>query len=92
MMNDTQIFERIAGYLSEQFAIPAVRISLETTFVGDLNADSLRLIEMAMHVEESMGVRIDDEDVRSLESVGDVVRYVAARLAAADKGAASAVG
>jgi acyl carrier protein len=89
-MNEAQIFQRIAGYLSEQFAVPVESIALGTTFTGDLNADSLRLIEMAMHIEESLHVRIEDGDVRTLESVGDVVRYVRARLP--DGGAASAVG
>jgi len=39
---------------------------------------------MAMHVEETLGVRVEDADVRTLESVGDVVRYVAVRLAEAE--------
>lgn len=91
-MNDTQILQRIVGYLSEQFAVPAASIAPETTFVGDLNADSLRLIEMAMHIEESLGVRIDDADIRTLESVGDVVRYIAARLPQSSEGVTSAVG
>ena len=84
MMSETEIFQQIVGYLSEQFAVPVESIALETSFVGDLHADSLRLIEMAMHVEETLGVRVEDADVRTLESVGDVVRYVAVRLAEAE--------
>jgi acyl carrier protein len=91
-MNEAQIFQRVVGYLSEQFAIPVESIARETTFMGDLNADSLRLIEMAMHIEESMGVRIEDDDVRNLESVGDVVKYVAVRMGDGAGGEASAAG
>jgi acyl carrier protein len=92
MMNETEIFQQIQSYLSEQCAVPASSIALETSFVGDLKADSLRLIEMAMHVEETLGVRIEDADVRTLETVGDVVRYVAARLPDATEGPARAAG
>ena len=96
MMNETEILQRIVGYLSEQFAVSADSITMETSFIGDLNADSLRLIEMAMHVEETLGVRVQDDDIRTLESVGDVVRYVADRMAEAEaeaeKGSAVAVG
>jgi acyl carrier protein len=92
MMSENEIFQQIASYLGEQFAIPVESIALETSFVGDLKADSLRLIEMAMHVEESLGVRVEDADVRTLESVRDVVRYVADRLAEADGGPARAAG
>lgn len=91
-MSEAQIFQRIVDYLSEQFAVPVESIAPETTFMGDLHADSLRLIEMAMHIEESLGVRIEDEDVRNLESVRDVVRYVSDRLGARAEGEARAAG
>lgn len=71
--------------LAEILEIDETRITLEATFAGDLDADSLALIELVEALEEELGERtvgftIDDEDLVDLKTVRDAVDYVVARL------------
>ncbi|MGD8240612.1 MAG: acyl carrier protein, partial [Armatimonadota bacterium] len=50
------------------------------TFEGDLNADSLDVVEIQMALEEEFGVEIPEEDFEKIQTVGDVVRYIGEKL------------
>jgi len=52
---------------------------LETSFIDDLGADSLDSIELAMALEDKFNLEIPDEDVEKMNTVGDVVKYIAAK-------------
>lgn len=71
------IFEKIKSILSEQFDIEEEKISYDTDFVEDLNADSLDIIDFFSTVSEEFGLDAGDIDlVNNFKNVGDVVKYI----------------
>ena len=71
------IFERLRALIAEQFAINENSISLETSFVGDLGADSLDVVELTMAIEEEFNIpEVEEDTVNALVTVGDVVRFL----------------
>ena len=81
------VFELIRDQLADILEIEPAGISETSSFVEDLDADSLALIELVEALEEelgerSVGFRIDDEDLEDLRTVRDAVDYVVAKLGA----------
>lgn len=71
------IFEKLQKMLAEQFVVDEDSITMDTSFVDDLNADSLDLVELSMAVEEEFGLpEIGEEEIVNLVTVGDVVKYI----------------
>ncbi len=70
------VFEKIKSALSEQLGIDESAITLESTFVEDLNIDSLDLVELILALEEEYQIIIPEEEAENLTTVGDVVNYV----------------
>ena len=70
------MLEKIIEVAAEELGVEADKITEETSFKEDLAADSLDLFQMVMSLEEEFGVEIPTEDLDSLETVGDVVRYI----------------
>ncbi len=84
-MQRSEIFELIKGRLADILEIDPGDISEGDSFLDDLDADSLALIELVEALEEefgerTVGFRIDDEDLQDLRTVRDAVDYVEARL------------
>ncbi|MFR1973656.1 MAG: acyl carrier protein [Oscillospiraceae bacterium] len=76
-----EIFKTMQDLIAEQFAIDADEISMESSFVDDLGADSVDLVELVMAMEEEFDIgEIDEEDLTSLKTVGDCVRYINGKL------------
>ena len=76
-MTMEEIFKTMQDLIAEQFAIDADEISMESSFVDDLGADSVDLVELVMAMEEEFDIgEIDEEDLTSLKTVGDCVRYI----------------
>ena len=70
------IFEKIKSILSEQFDIEEEKISYETDFVEDLNADSLDIIDFFSTVAEEFGLDSNIDLANNFKTVGDVVKYI----------------
>ena len=70
------VFEKIKSALSEQLGIDESTITLESTFVEDLNIDSLDLVELILALVEEYQIVIPEEEAENLTTVGDVVNYV----------------
>ena len=70
------IESRVIEIVSEQMGVDKAEITRETTFVNDLNADSLDTVELVMAFEEEFGAEIPDEDAEKLTSVGAVIDYL----------------
>jgi len=68
--------DQIVSIVSEQLSISKDEITLESSFIDDLQADSLDLVELGMKFEEEFGVSIPDEDYETLRTVGDAVEYI----------------
>ena len=80
-MTMEEIFKTMQDLSAEQFAIDADEISMESSFVDDLGADSVDLVELVMAMEEEFDIgEIDEEDLTSLKTVGDCVRYLNGKL------------
>ncbi len=76
-MTMEDIFKTMQDLIAEQFAIDADEISMDSSFVDDLGADSLDLVELVMAMEEEFNVgEIDEDDLTGLKTVGDCVRYL----------------
>ncbi len=68
--------KEVIDIVIEQLGIDAADVSLEKSFVEDLNADSLDLTELIMTFEERFGFEISEEDAEKLKTVGNVVEYI----------------
>jgi len=72
------IFERLRAIISEQFSVSEGSITMDTSFIDDLGADSLDIVELTMAIEAAFDVPEVDEDVYSgLVTVGDVYKFIA---------------
>ncbi|MEU7140263.1 meromycolate extension acyl carrier protein AcpM [Nocardia sp. NPDC046473] len=71
-----EIVAGIAEIVEEVTGIEAAEVMLEKSFVEDLDIDSLSLVEIAVQLEDKYEVKIPDEDMASLRTVGDAVAYV----------------
>ena len=71
------IFERLRTLIAEQFSVNENSITMETSFVDDLGADSLDVVELTMAIEEEFYIpEVDEDTVNRLITVGDVVRFL----------------
>ncbi|BBY63442.1 meromycolate extension acyl carrier protein AcpM [Mycolicibacterium helvum] len=80
----------IAEIIEEVTGIEPAEVTIERSFVDDLDIDSLSMVEIAVQTEDKYGVKIPDEDLASLRTVGDVVAYLQ-QLAADNPEAAEAI-
>ena len=71
--------QEVIDIIIEQLGVDAADVSLEKSFVEDLNADSLDLTELIMTFEERFGFEISEEDAEKLKTVADVVDYIEKR-------------
>ena len=75
------IFEKLKEIIAEQFSVDPESITLETSFVDDLCADSLDIVELTMAMEEEFNIdEIQEDDLAGLKTVGDCVRYLSGKL------------
>lgn len=72
------MFEKIQEIIADKLSINVDDISQDSSFVEDLNADSLDIVELVMALEDELELEIPDEDVEKFVTVGDVVNYVKA--------------
>ena len=76
-MTPETIFKTMQDLIAEQFAIDADEVTMDSSFVDDLGSDSVDLVELVMAMEEEFDIgEIDEEDLQSLKTVGDCVRYL----------------
>lgn len=75
-MSTSTIYDRLKGIVTEQLGVDEEEITPEASFVDDLNADSLDLVELIMSLEEEFGLEISDEDAEKIVTVGDAASYI----------------
>ena len=71
-----ETYERLKKIVIEQLGVDEEQVTPEASFVDDLNADSLDLVELIMSLEEEFGAEISDEDAEKICTVQDAVDYV----------------
>ena len=72
------MFEKIQAIIADKLSIDAESVTMEASFIDDLNADSLDIVELVMALEDELEMEIPDEDDENFKTVGDVVEYVKA--------------
>jgi acyl carrier protein len=75
-LSEQEILAGLAEIVNEVAGIPAADVQLDKSFTDDLDVDSLSMVEVVVAAEEKFGVRIPDDDVKNLKTVGDAVTYI----------------
>ncbi len=73
-------FEAVKRIIAEQLGVDEGSITKETSFVDDLGADSLDVVELVMALEEEFDMEFSEDDAETVKTVGDVVDYIKANL------------
>lgn len=68
--------EKVIGIVSEQLGVPKEEVTRESSFVDDLKADSLDVVELVMEFEDEFGISIPDDDYDKIKTVGDAITYI----------------
>lgn len=71
-------FEKVKKIVTEKLGVPEAEVTEEASFINDLGADSLDVVEFVMEVEKEFDITISDEDATKLATVGDAVKYIEA--------------
>lgn len=77
-MTEEEIFTKIRDILADNFEVDKNKITKETNFTNDLDADSIDLVEFILQLEDEFGAEISDEEAEKIKTVGDAVSYIAA--------------
>lgn len=75
-MSSEEIFEKIKAIIVEQLGVTENSVTMEASFIDDLGADSLDIVELVMAIEEEFDIEIPDSDAEKVVTVGDVVDYI----------------
>jgi acyl carrier protein len=78
MASTEEIRSGLADIVNEVAGIPADDVQLDKSFTDDLDVDSLSMVEVVVAAEEKFGVKIPDDQVKDLRTVGDAVAYIEA--------------
>ena len=73
------VFEKIKEITAEQLDIDESLITMDASFINDLEADSLALVQLMMALEEEFDMEIPDEEAEEIATVGDAVNYINAK-------------
>ncbi|WP_295217514.1 acyl carrier protein [Ruminococcus sp.] len=75
-MAKEEIFEKLKDLVVDQLGVDEDEVTAEANIQDDLGADSLDVVDLVMSVEEEFGVKIADEELEGIKTVGDIVDYV----------------
>ena len=79
-METEEIFKKVKTVIVEQLGIDEASVRMDSSFLDDLGADSLDIVEFIMALEEEFGIEIPDEDVEKIVTVKDVVEYISENI------------
>ena len=71
-----EIEKKVISIIAEKLGIDEEEIKLEASFIDDLGADSLDIVELVMELEEEYGIEIPDEDAEKIKTVQDAINYI----------------
>ena len=75
-MAKEEIFDKLKELVVDQLGVEEDEVTMEASMQDDLGADSLDLVDLVMSVEEEFGVKVADEDLEDIKTVGDIVNYI----------------
>ncbi len=79
-MAGKEIFESVKELVHDSLNVEVSRISLDASFIDDLGADSLDIVELVMAIEKHFDIEIPDEDAEQINTVQDAVDYISDRM------------
>lgn len=74
------VYERVRGIVAERLGVDEEKVVPEAEFIGDLNADSLDLVEVIMALEQEFETEVSDDDAENIRTVGDAVSFIEVRM------------
>ena len=80
-MGSEEVFEKVKGIIVEQLGVAETSVNMESSFIDDLGADSLDIVELIMALEEAFDIEIPDADAEKGVTVGEVVDYIKDHIA-----------
>lgn len=80
-MSSEEVFEKVKNIIVEQLGATESSVTMEASFIDDLGADSLDVVELVMALEEEFDTEIPDADAEKIVTVGDVVDYIKEHIA-----------
>ena len=80
-MSSEEDFEKVKNIIVEQLGATESSVTMEASFIDDLGADSLDIVELIMALEEEFDIEIPDADAEKVVTVGDVVEYIKDHIA-----------
>ncbi|PKM47699.1 MAG: acyl carrier protein [Firmicutes bacterium HGW-Firmicutes-8] len=72
----SSVYDKVKAIIVEQLGVEEEEVKMESTFVDDMGADSLDIVELVMALEEEFDTEIPDEDAEKIKTVGDAVKYI----------------
>ena len=75
------VFEKTKHIIAEQLGVEEDEITMQTSMMGDLEADSLDAVEIMMALEDEFEIEIPDEDAENFKNIGDIVKYIEGKIA-----------
>ena len=79
-MSNQTIEDRVVKIVCDQMGTTADKVTMETSFINDLGADSLDTVELVMEFEDEFEISIPDEDAEKIQTVGTAVSYITEKL------------
>lgn len=79
---DEELFEKVKDVIVSQLNVEEAEVTEEASFVDDLGADSLDIVELVMALEETFDIKIPDEDAEGIKTVADALAYITEHAAA----------
>ncbi len=79
-MTREELFTKVKDIVVETLNVDEADVTLDASFIDDLDADSLELVDLTMAIESEFGITIEDEELEGIKTVEDVVQAIAEKL------------
>lgn len=70
------VLDKIKDIVVDQLSVDADKVTMEASITEDLGADSLDIVDLVMAIEEEFGMKISDDAVENIKTIGDIVNYI----------------
>ena len=74
----SDIAERVKKIVVEHLGVEADKVTAEASFIDDLGADSLDVVEMLVTIEDEFNITVEDEEIENIKTIGDLVKFIEA--------------
>ena len=79
-MSSEEVFEKVKGIIVEQLGVTEDTVTMEASFIDDLGADSLDVVEFLIELEDKFNVSFDSEDTKNIKTVGELINLITSQI------------